>query len=111
MEEDGSSWPYISRAQYEKKIENGCIPEGGGCKKFVFVKGRDKEPSPEDLVPTTSTGFRSKAEMCAETGMCGSSGGDHENYFTALNVNKYDFETGIWSNDQGEKFKNGERVE
>jgi len=111
MEEDGSSWPYISRAQYEKEIENGCIPEGGGCKKFVFVKGRDKEPSPEDLVPTTSTGFRSKAEMCAKIGMCGSSGGDHENYFTALNVNKYDFETGIWSNDQGEKFKNGERVE
>jgi len=112
MEEDGS-WPapYGSRAQYEKAIENGCLPGPGGCKKFVFVKGRDKEPSPEDLVPTTSTGFRSKAEMCAETGMCGSSGGDHENYFTALNVNKYDFETGIWSNDQGEKYKNGIRVE
>jgi hypothetical protein len=110
MEEDGSSWPYISRAQYEKEIENGCIPEGGGCKKFVFVKGRDKEPSPEELVPTASTGFRNRAEYCAE--FPGEScGGDHENYFTALNVNKYDFETGIWSNDQGENYKNGERVE
>jgi hypothetical protein len=26
-------------------------------------------------------------------------------------VNKYNFETGIWSNDQGEKYKNGNRVE
>ena len=24
---------------------------------------------------------------------------------------RYNFETGIWSNDQGEKYKNGERVE
>jgi hypothetical protein len=24
---------------------------------------------------------------------------------------RYNFETGIWSNDQGEKFKNGTRVE
>jgi hypothetical protein len=27
------------------------------------------------------------------------------------NVNRYNFETGVWSNDQGENYKNGERVE
>ena len=98
MEEDGS-WPapYGSRAQYEKAIENRCMPERGGCKKFVFVKGRDKEPSSDD-----------SQEGCITDGW---GGGSCEEGFTALNVNKYNFETGIWSNDQGEKFKNGERVE
>ena len=99
-----------TKKEYKKALENGCLPfQFGGCKKFVFVKPRDKEPSTENLL-NMPRGINIDGETlyCRDNpGSCD----DHKNYFTALNVNRYNFETGIWSNDQGEKYKNGERVE
>ena len=101
--------PSYSKAEYEETLENGCLPfQSGGCKKFVFVKPRDKEPSTENLLPLSVITDGDETLFCQDNpGSCD----DHENYFTALNVNRYNFATGIWSNDQGEKFKNGELVE
>ena len=79
------------------------------CYKYVFVKPRDKEPSTENLLNMPAgINIDGKTLYCVDNP---SSCDDHKNYFTTLNVNRYNFETGIWSNDQGEKYKNGERVE
>ena len=114
-----------TKEEYKKALENECLPlnssinTGTGeeyvelnmsnCYKYVFVKPRDKEPSTENLL-NMPRGINIDGETlyCRDNpGSCD----DHKNYFTALNVNRYNFETGIWSNDQGEKFSNGVRVE
>ena len=74
----------LKKAEYMEKLANGCLPwQHGGCKKFVFVKGRDKEPSPEDL-----------QKQCIEAQKAGGIDSCEEG-FTALNVNRYNFATGI----------------
>ena len=87
---------------YDCTLQNQCAYNAGvdaSQYKFVFVKPRDQEPSTGNLVPSGIGDGKDNTYK------------DYKNYFTALNVNKYNFETGVWSNDQGEKFKNGERVE
>ena len=86
---------------YDCKLQNQCAFNAGvddSQHKYVFVKPRDEEPSTENLVPSGMGDGKDNAYK------------NYKNYFTTLNVNKYDFETGVWSNDEGEKFKNGNRV-
>jgi|LWDU01.1.fsa_nt_gi type IV pilus assembly protein PilA len=87
---------------YDCTLQNQCAFNAGvddSQHKFVFVKPRDQEPSTGNLVPSGIGDGKDNTYK------------DYKNYFTALNANRYNFETGMWSNDQGEKFKNGERVE
>ena len=87
---------------YDCTLQNQCAFNAGvddSQHKFVFVKPRDQEPSTGNLVPSGIGDGKDNTYK------------DYKNYFTALNANRYNFETGIWSNDQGEKFKNGVRVE
>ena len=87
---------------YDCTLQNQCDFFAGvddSQHKFVFVKPRDQEPSTENLVPSGIGDGKDNTYK------------DYKNYFTALNANRYNFETGIWSNDQGEKYKNGKLVE
>ena len=87
---------------YDCTLQNQCAYNAGvdaSQHKFVFVKPRDQEPSTGNLVPSGIGDGKDNTYK------------DYKNYFTALNVNKYDFETGMWSNDQGERYKGGKLVE
>ena len=87
---------------YDCTLQNQCAFNAGvddSQHKFVFVKPRDQEPSTGNLVPSGIGDGKDNTYK------------DYKNYFTALNANRYNFETGIWSNDLGEKYKNGKLVE
>ena len=70
--------------------------------KQVYVKGEDPQPSTENLVQS-GVGDRYLSGN-GEIKMI------RLNHFTSLNVNRYDFATGLFSNDQGEQFRDGVRV-
>ena len=66
---------------------------------YVFVKPEDPQPSTENLVPS-ALGDRYLSDS-------GEIKKIRLNHFTSLNVNKFNFQTGFFSNDQGEKFRDG----
>lgn len=78
--------------------------------KWVFVGG--PPPRPSDIKPGSPLGpGQSRPAASGHAALING----WEKWGEGLNVRtggtRYNFETGMWSNDQGEKYKNGERVE
>jgi hypothetical protein len=110
--EDGTStqWPQGSKIKYVF-----VSPPPSTCDPELVNPNRKRRPdgTPYYSNGTTEDCFAHYAAAAKYTGGgCGYLSGMKDcDKYGYLGVNKYNFETGMWSNDQGEKYKNGERIE